>query len=801
MKYDETTGLYYIDGLCTQSEAPSIDNPIEIECNYKVGKHIFEINGIKYEIELVSDLKGTDTLKERLWLNIGTLEGFIERKFNVINNAEYFTGFSNNTFGLKAEDSKYYSNTTSNPRTIMSNRFVNISYKEANSNSKNGLCYRSSESNPCIMCYDETLKDLDYTQRVQWFKDNPTTIMYEIDEPFSETFIAKKITPLEIIFDNETIDDIAYIELTNNYKIFTNKNFALGSTSSNNYSLKLKKEYAFNPKIVEIEEYSNKKAVLFVDKIEDNSKDYFDYSLTDGMVNFEFKYDASLIFEDGKTTVKKILEDICSKAGIRLATTEFIGQDLEVSWHDNTVTARTYIGYIAELNGGFARINNNGELELVQFKNDSKATINLDDCEDYTLGEYHKITRVIFDNGVLVSSFGDDTGNTLYLNTSNVFINDEETVEQIYNSIKDFEFYSFSTKNFPYVEVMAGDIVTFTDGENNYQVIAQYELEYFGSWFGSLETEIQSLKQEETRVISEQEKYNRIIIEQNRTKGEIKILAETSEQIKNDLDETNSNISNNYYNKQQAEQLIINSATGLTNTFSEAGGNNILKNTNFSANEVLEEGQKYEYWFGNVIRNSNNSSVNGYSILLQNGNLNQEEIVANGPYTLSFYYKKLNPLANVYVAVNGKKYELTSEEITLFQTGIKDEEGNYIAEQINVSDNHFKVEFITDIDNSCEIYDIMANYGTIKLAYSQNANETITDTVNISKGITITSSTSEVKFTANNDGIRTKTLNDEVITEFTDKGMKTKEAVIENEATIVGVLRQRVGEQVWDSLI
>ena len=252
----------------------------------------------------------------------------------------------------------------------------------------------------------------------------------------------------------------------------------------------------------------------------------------------------------------------------------------------------------------------------------------------------------------------------------------------------------------------------------------------------------------------------------------------------------------NMYTKEQVNTLIQNAESGVTNTFSEAGGNNILRNTNFSATEVLDQGQHFEYWFGNTIRQTNTNAVNGYSILLQNDTLYQQQNVINGTYTLSFYYKLLNPLADVSVKINGVEYSLTNTtSYTLFQTGV-----NEIA-PINVTSNTIKIEFICDINNACEIYDIMLNIGTIKLAYSQNANETITDTVNISKGITITSSTSEVKFTANNDGIRTKTLQGQVITEFTDKGTTTKELIVENQAKIVGILRQRVGDQVWDSLI
>lgn len=668
--------------------------------------------------------------------------------------------------------------------------------------------YGIRDNNYCIWIGNTsfiTIKNIDI-DNVEDFKsllnNEPVTVYYIFEAPIEEILqVIKSDSPLTISFDGFVVNELSYQELNNTYKLFTNNNFYLGGTASNQYSMKISKEYSKPVNKVEIKEGSDVKAILYNEKIDDSAKEYNEYTLTDGMVNFEFKYDASLIFEDGKTTVKKILQDICDKAGINLATQEFLGQDMEVSWYDNTVTARTYISYIAELNGGFARINRNGELELVRFKTPSKYTISLD-AEDYTIGEKHKITRVVFDNGILVHKVGDETGNTLYLNTSNVFINDAQTVDNIYNVIKDFEFYSIEVKNYEYKDLLAGDIVTFTDGVNEYPTIAQYELTYFGTWYGDMNLQIKTIKQEETQVETSDDKFKRLIIKQNQAENEINILAETNEKIQNDISGVQDNLENNYYNKYQAEQLIINSANGLTNTFSEAGGNNILRNTNFSATEVLEEGQSYEYWYGNVERQANSVSANGYSILLKNGSLSQQDVVANGVYTISFYYRNLNNLATLKVKINDELYQLENDsDFKLFQTGLRDEEGSYITNPINITDNYLKIEFICDKENGYEIYDIMCNAGSIKLAYSQNQNETITETVNISKGVTVTSTTSKTKTTMNTDGFRIKNLSNEDITKFTDKGTETNDLIVSNEATIVGILRQRVGEQVWDSLI
>ena len=55
----------------------------------------------------------------------------------------------------------------------------------------------------------------------------------------------------------------------------------------------------------------------------------------------------------------------------------------------------------------------------------------------------------------------------------------------------------------------------------------------------------------------------------------------------------------------------------------------------------------------------------------------------------------------------------------------------------------------------------------------------------------------DVVFKANADGVRLYTLSGQIKTRFTDKGMTTKEAIVEDEAQIVGTLWQEVGDQTW----
>lgn len=280
------------------------------------------------------------------------------------------------------------------------------------------------------------------------------------------------------------------------------------------------------------------------------------------------------------------------------------------------------------------------------------------------------------------------------------------------------------------------------------------------------------------------------------------IVDKQQQEITSLTKQTNSiqdNLTKNYYTIEQSNTLIQNAQSGLTNTFSEAGGNNIFRNTGlwFSQSDV---DNPYEYWTGkNVSKQNTDKSSNGSLMMLKKGTLEQEQVVSNGNYTVSFKYKKLIQLATCKVIVNDNEYELTQMTDTEWQTGSKDADGNIVIKPLEVTSNHINVKFTSTVDNAIEIYDLMVNAGTVKLAYSQNENEVTTDTVNISKGITITSSANDTKFKANADGIRIVDKNNEktILTKFTDKGMSTKELEVENSATIVKVLVQNVGSQTW----
>lgn len=580
---------------------------------------------------------------------------------------------------------------------------------------------------------------------------------------------------IKVYFDSTLIDSNYYANLEKSTSVFNGK-FKLGSTICETYKFSVDKSQIADKEPSKVYLYNDNTLIktLYVDNYSEGDFT-IDYELVDSMVNFNFGYDASTIFVNDKTTLLDIFQDIVSKGNITTDIASFDFDDMEISWFDNTISARDYLGFIAEINGSYVYITADDKIAFKEVNSNSVDTINFNQVSDYKIGQEHHIDRVLWDDGLNYWENGTGNYDTYYINTSNVFITSQLVVDNIGSYINGFDFYDFETNNIPSNNYSSGDVITFTDGTNNYKTIIQYDnIKLSGTnWFGGIKLNIETTKQEETEIIGTEKRIKSIKNIVDRDSNTITTLITETSDIRNDLRE-------NYYTLQQTNELVQNSANGLTNTFSEAGGNNIFRNTGLWF-ATSDQNNPYEFWNGVVVRIKKEEASNMNALLLQDTTLYQEQDVPNGNYTISFKSNKLIELANVQVFINDIEYNL---------------EENF-KQTIQVNSKHIRVSFVSDIANSCEIYDLMVNAGEVALAYSQNQNETTTDSVNISKGITITSSNSEVSFKANADGIRTIDNNGNEITKFTDTGMTTKKAEIQDTSTIVGLLFQEVGSQTW----
>lgn len=201
--------------------------------------------------------------------------------------------------------------------------------------------------------------------------------------------------------------------------------------------------------------------------------------------------------------------------------------DKEIAVYDNTVSARTYISYIAEQAGGFACIGRDGKLYIRTIGQDI-AEMPLRYFENFEWGEKIKISRIRYEDGIQLFEKGNTTGNTIYINQDNMYIVDQEQIDNIYNQYKDLEVYGFEGSSFIDPAIDVGDIIKIGDKK----IIYQGSGSFVGKFKADISSKIQCKAKEETtsRIPSQKTINRRVQSEIDQAKGTItQLVEETSE--------------------------------------------------------------------------------------------------------------------------------------------------------------------------------------------------------------------------------------------------------------------------------
>lgn len=509
---------------------------------------------------------------------------------------------------------------------------------------------------------------------------------------------------------------------------------------------------------------------------------------TDYMKKFEDnKYDGSNLTYP--KTMLEVLEDICQKAGVELGSTSFLNSEKQIAVYDNTVTARTYLGYIAEQAGGFAVIGRDGKLYIKTFGEDT-INFNVDLFGDFTWGDKLKVSRVSYEDGIQNYKFGDETQATVFIDQNNMYIVDSEQVENIYNQIKDFEVYTFEGETIIDPAYDIGDILVI-DGK---KVLYQGEIKYAGKFKASINNKVQAKTEQESMQTKQtnSNKIKRVQSEINQIDGKItQLVQETTEneekitQAQQDIDGFTQKVATKDELTEKVNELK-HTIEGITLQAKETGGGNIF----FYAKEYwrgqTQDSEATLEEYTNTLIQQNNVSDEGY--LINKGVSIQSQVVKNGQYVISFNYYKLKTDATGYVKVNEVEYKLDGNINTWIEKIIP----------VEITSNNIKIEIGSDTVASYYISDLMVSMGIEKAIWQQNANETRTDTVEIGKGIQVNSSTKNTYTRIDADGNRTfNSSTNERVAEMTDKGVYTKQLEVKEQAKINVLLIQQIGSQVW----
>lgn len=461
----------------------------------------------------------------------------------------------------------------------------------------------------------------------------------------------------------------------------------------------------------------------------------------------------------------------------------------QITVYDNTISARTYISYIAEQAGGFACIGRDGKLYIKTIGQDI-AELPLKYFKNFKWGEKIKISRIKYEDGIQLFEKGDEIGNTIYINQDNMFIVEQEQINNIYNLYKDLEIYSFEGDSVIDPSLDIGDLLLI---DNKY-VIYQGSSQYVGKFKASIASKIQCKTKEETmtRVPSQKTINRRIQSEINQIDGTItQLVEETGEnseklsKVEQDINGITTTIKDSTKDLNEKINIIEQTMDGTKQTLTNKGGNNVF----YYAKEFWNNGEEkgianLEEYTDTEIQQK---SVSGNGYIINDGTSEQKQVVKNDNYTISFTYKKLISLATGTIEINGTKYNLTSIDL-------KEE---IITQKIDT--NIIDIKIISDTNKAFKIFDLMVSIGNEKQIWTQNPNETRTDTVTIGKGIEVNSDSKNTyaRFDADGNRIFNKATG-EVVTELTDKGIDT-DKVTADEAQIGGVLIQKINNQTWIS--
>lgn len=223
--------------------------------------------------------------------------------------------------------------------------------------------------------------------------------------------------------------------------------------------------------------------------------------LRDNSVKLDFNYNAKPLIDehDGSATKLQILQDICSKAGITCNVNSFLGDSDLIGIYDNTITGRRYVSYLAGSAGAIPIITRDGALDFKYLNNLSIIEIPIEIVEKYTNAEKFKISKVVYESGIIRYETPESNYDTLFLDSANPYVLSQLQVENILNLVNNFEINSFETGIIlgnPAID--AYDLIQITDYDNTiYKTFANNTLRYNGKMINTFDSEISFEKKKE----------------------------------------------------------------------------------------------------------------------------------------------------------------------------------------------------------------------------------------------------------------------------------------------------------------
>ena len=229
---------------------------------------------------------------------------------------------------------------------------------------------------------------------------------------------------------------------------------------------------------------------FIIDDLEENYQKSNKITCLDYAIKFEKAVDTSYeqIFDYNVSTdtysisLEDLLSWLCTHYGVTLGTYPNVNRSVRVGNWDSTLSGKQYVSWIAEMMGGNAKIGRDGSLNIVPLKSNPVYTINALESESLEVGEKYSITKVTYYDAIRNYTYGNDTGNTLYIRQENMFVVDTTEIQNVYNAVNGFEVYSVTQSIWGDLSLDAYDIITLTtDIGVSYNVLNHGDITYNGA--------------------------------------------------------------------------------------------------------------------------------------------------------------------------------------------------------------------------------------------------------------------------------------------------------------------------------
>lgn len=331
-----------------------------------------------------------------------------------------------------------------------------------------------------------------------------------------------------------------------------------------------------------------------IDELAENYQKTCEITCLDYAAKFKSNIDVSRFFnEEGYVIASELFEDICRYFGVGHGTYPSTNNNKKLYFYDDSLSGKDNISFLAELFGGNAKMGRDGKCYIIPLKDSNKEPVEIDALsgKSIEIGDIYEISRVCYDNGKLkYQSGGDvvtldelpesvseeiredvyyylttdmkyykyldntwveatDMKNTLYIRTNNLFITQQEDIDNIYNSVVGFKINNITCENRGDITLDSWDMIKYTIDEKEYYTFNENELTYNGVCMSKVNTQIPAGKKTETTNIivpNTATALKRVQTIVNEVEGSMKTITEKTTVLESKTLENETAINNSY---------------------------------------------------------------------------------------------------------------------------------------------------------------------------------------------------------------------------------------------------------------